>query len=36
MTALEARKLAEGDLKAGRTPSYTDLREWLEIVDSIG
>src|SRR5262245_18843225 len=36
MTALEARKLAEEDLKAGKTPSYTDLREWLEIVDSFG
>jgi hypothetical protein len=32
MTALEARKLAEEDLRAGKTPSYTDLREWL-IVD---
>ena len=36
MTALEARKLAEDDMKAGRTPTYTDLRDWLEIVDSIG
>ena len=36
MTALEARKLAEEDLKAGKPPSYTDLREWLEIVDSFG
>ena len=36
MTALEARKLAEDDMKAGKTPSYTDLREWLEIVDSFG
>ena len=36
MTALEARKLAEEDIKAGKTPSYTDLREWLEIVDSFG
>jgi hypothetical protein len=29
MTALEARKLAEAEIKAGKTPSYTDLREWL-------
>src|SRR5574341_1060670 len=36
MTALEARKLAEDDMKAGKTPKYTDLREWLEIVDSFG
>ena len=36
MTALEARKLAEDDMKAGKTPKYTDLRDWLEIVDSIG
>ncbi len=36
MTALEARKLAEEDIRAGKTPSYTDLREWLEIVDSFG
>src|SRR5438445_659528 len=36
MTALEARKLAEDEMKAGKTPKYTDLRDWLEIVDSIG
>src|SRR5947208_10405692 len=36
MTALEARKLAEGEMKAGKTPKYTDLRDWLEIVDSMG
>ncbi len=36
MTALEARKLAEDDMKAGKTPKYTDLRDWLEIVDSFG
>src|ERR1044071_1840602 len=36
MTALEARKLAEEDMKAGKTPTYTDLRDWLEIVDSFG
>ena len=29
MTALEARKLAEEDMKAGKTPKYTDLRDWL-------
>ncbi len=36
MTALEARKLAEDDMKAGKTPKYNDLRDWLEIVDSMG
>jgi 4-hydroxy-3-polyprenylbenzoate decarboxylase len=36
MTALEARKFAEKEIKAGRTPTYADLREWLEIVDSLG
>src|ERR671924_1564410 len=36
MTALEARKLAEEEIKAGKTPKYTDLRDWLEIVDSFG
>jgi len=36
MTALEARKLAEDEMKAGKTPKYKDLRDWLEIVDSIG
>ncbi|MEE9145687.1 MAG: UbiD family decarboxylase [Candidatus Binatia bacterium] len=36
MTALEARKLAEEEIKAGRTPTYTDLRDWLEIVESFG
>ena len=36
MTALEARKLAEDDMKAGKTPKYTDLRDWLELVDSFG
>ena len=36
MTALEARKLAEDEMKAGKTPKYTDLRDWLEIVDSVG
>ena len=36
MTALEARKLAEEDMKAGKTPKYKDLRDWLEIVDSFG
>ena len=36
MTALEARKLAEDEIRSGKTPKYTDLREWLEIVDSIG
>ena len=33
MTALEARKLAEDEMKAGKTTKYTDLRDWLEIVD---
>ena len=36
MTALEARKIAEDEIKAGKTPKYTDLRDWLEIVDSLG
>lgn len=36
MTALEARKFAEKEIKAGKTPGYKDLREWLEIVDSLG
>ena len=36
MTALEARKLAEDEIKAGKTPKYNDLRDWLEIVDSVG
>ena len=36
MTALEARKLAEDEMKAGKTPKYNDLRDWLEIVDSVG
>jgi len=36
MTALEARKLAEDEMRAGKTPKYRDLRDWLEIVDSIG
>ena len=36
MTALEARKFAEKEIKAGKTPSYKDLREWLEIVESLG
>ena len=34
MTALEARKLAEDEMKAGKTPKYTDLRDWLEIVET--
>ncbi len=36
MSALEARKLAEKEIKAGKTPSYKDLRDWLEIVESFG
>lgn len=36
MAALEARKFVEKEIKAGKTPAYTDLREWLEIVDSLG
>src|SRR4030095_235380 len=27
---------AEDDMKSGKTPKYTDLRDWLEIVDSFG
>ena len=36
MSALEAKKLAEKEIKAGRTPTYKDLRDWLEIVDGLG
>ena len=36
MTALEAKRFAEKEIKAGRTPTYKDLREWLEIVESFG
>ena len=36
MTALEARKLSEEEMKAGKTPKYADLRDWLEIVESVG
>lgn len=36
MTALEAKKFAEKEIKAGRTPAYQDLREWLEIVEGLG
>ena len=33
MTALEARKLAEDEMKAGKTPKYKDLRDWLSITE---
>src|SRR3972149_400945 len=36
MTALEAKKFAEKEIKAGKTPTYSDLREWIEIVDGMG
>lgn len=36
MTALEAKKFAEKEIKAGKTPSYNDLRDWLDIVESLG
>jgi len=36
MTALEAKKIAEKEIKAGKTPAYSDLREWIEIVDGMG
>jgi UbiD family decarboxylase len=36
MSAMEARKLAEKEIKAGRTPSYQDLRDWIDIVDGLG
>jgi len=36
MAALEAKKFSEKEIKAGKTPSYEDLRDWLEIVDSLG
>ena len=34
--AIEATKIAEKEIEAGQTPTYTDLREWLEIVESLG
>jgi 4-hydroxy-3-polyprenylbenzoate decarboxylase len=36
MAALEAKKFSEKEIKAGKTPTYKDLREWLELVDNIG
>ena len=36
MSAMEAKKFAEKEIKAGRTPTYEDLRDWLEIVDGMG
>ncbi|MBI2998273.1 MAG: UbiD family decarboxylase [Deltaproteobacteria bacterium] len=36
MSAVEAKKFAEKEIKAGRTPTYEDLRDWLEIVDGMG
>ncbi|MCH6545036.1 MAG: hypothetical protein IH796_03445, partial [Deltaproteobacteria bacterium] len=36
MAALEAKKFAEEEIKAGKTPTYKDLRDWLDIVDSLG
>src|SRR3990170_1064862 len=36
MTALEAKKIAEKEIKAGKTQTYSDLREWIEIVDGMG
>src|SRR3989304_6905706 len=33
---MEAKKFAEKEIKAGRTPTYEDLRDWLEIVDGMG
>ena len=36
MTALEAKKFAEKEIQAGKTPTYSDLREWIEIVDGMG
>ena len=36
MAAVEATKITEKEIMAGETPRYTDLREWLEIVESFG
>ena len=36
MSAMEAKKFAEKEIRAGRTPAYKDLRDWLEIVDGMG
>jgi 4-hydroxy-3-polyprenylbenzoate decarboxylase len=36
MAALEAKKFAEEEIKAGKTPTYKDLRDWLDIVDNLG
>ena len=36
MAALEVKKFAEKEVKAGKTPTYRDLRDWLDIVDSLG
>jgi len=36
MAALEAKKFVEKEINAGKTPTYKDLRDWLDIVDSLG
>ena len=36
MAAVEATKIAEKEFRAEGTPTYNDLREWLEIVESFG
>ena len=36
MAALEVQKFAEKEVKAGKAPAYRGLREWLDIVESLG
>ncbi|HEX9878980.1 MAG TPA: UbiD family decarboxylase, partial [Candidatus Binatia bacterium] len=36
MAAIEATKLGEKEARAGKTPAYQDLRDWLDIVESMG
>jgi 4-hydroxy-3-polyprenylbenzoate decarboxylase len=36
MSAVEAKRFVEKEIKAGQTPAYTDLRDWLEIVEGLG
>src|SRR3989338_2926985 len=35
MTALEAKRIAEKEIKIGKALTYKDQREWIEIVDVI-
>lgn len=36
MAVSEVKRQAEKEIQAGKTPVYKDLRDWLEIVESIG